>query len=154
MAWVEVYGGQRSLAFELTTAILWLEIHNKRALGAMENYGRLCQQSGYVRQSYYNFYLLELTRISLIFFLEVMVAKCFYLSRNLFQSLSYGKLKCVFAVIWLYTWYMKVKIWGISGIVWVNIRHLYEAVLKHFRDIGFILWDFVSSMLNISRSMR
>ena len=35
MAWIEVYGGQRSLAFELTTAILWLEIHNKRALGAM-----------------------------------------------------------------------------------------------------------------------
>ena len=35
MAWVEVYGGQRSLAFELTTAILWLEIHNKRALGAV-----------------------------------------------------------------------------------------------------------------------
>ena len=34
MAWVEVYGGRRSLAFELTTAILWLEIH-KRALGAM-----------------------------------------------------------------------------------------------------------------------
>ena len=35
MAWVEVYGGQRSLAFELTTTILWLEIHNKRALSAM-----------------------------------------------------------------------------------------------------------------------
>ena len=35
MAWIEVYGGQRSLAFELTTAILWLEIHNKCALGAM-----------------------------------------------------------------------------------------------------------------------
>ena len=35
MAWVEVYGGQRSLAFELTTAILWLEIHNKCTLGAM-----------------------------------------------------------------------------------------------------------------------
>ena len=35
MAWVEVYGGKRSLAFELTTAILWLEIHNERALGAM-----------------------------------------------------------------------------------------------------------------------
>ena len=35
MAWVEVYGGPRSLAFELTTAILWLEIHYKRALGAM-----------------------------------------------------------------------------------------------------------------------
>ena len=35
MAWVEVYGGQRSLAFELTTATLWLEIHKKRALGAM-----------------------------------------------------------------------------------------------------------------------
>ena len=73
-----------------------------------------------------------------------MVAKCFYLSRNLFPSFGYGKLKCVFAVIWPYTWYMKVKIWGISGIVWVNIRQLYEVVLKHFRDIGFILWDFVS----------
>ena len=35
MAWVEVCGGQRSLAFELTTAIFWLEIHNKHALGAM-----------------------------------------------------------------------------------------------------------------------
>ena len=41
-----------------------------------------------------------------------MAAKCFYLSRNLFPSFGYGKLKCVFAVIWLYTWYMKVKIWG------------------------------------------
>ena len=35
MALVEVYGGQRSLAFELTTSILWLEILNKCALGAM-----------------------------------------------------------------------------------------------------------------------
>ena len=35
MAWVEVCGGQRSLAFELTTAILLLEIHSKHALGAM-----------------------------------------------------------------------------------------------------------------------
>ena len=35
MAWIEVYGGQRSLAFELTTAILWVEIHNKCALGTM-----------------------------------------------------------------------------------------------------------------------
>ena len=35
MAWVEVYGGQRSLAFELTFLILSLGIHNKRALGAM-----------------------------------------------------------------------------------------------------------------------
>ena len=26
MALVEVYGGQRSLAFELTTAVLWMEI--------------------------------------------------------------------------------------------------------------------------------
>ena len=39
--------------------------------------------------------------------------------------------------------YLKIKIWGISGIVWVNIRHLYEVLLKHFWDIGFILWDFV-----------
>ena len=35
MAWLEVYVGQRSLAFELTTAMLWLEIHNKCALGAI-----------------------------------------------------------------------------------------------------------------------
>ena len=72
-----------------------------------------------------------------------MVAKCFYLSRNLYPSFGYGKLKYVFAVIWPYTWCTKVNIWDISGIVWVSIRHLYEEVLKHFRDIGFILWDFV-----------
>ena len=30
---------------------------------------------------------------SLIFFSELMVAKCFYLSRNLFPSFGYGKLK-------------------------------------------------------------
>ena len=70
-----------------------------------------------------------------------MVAKCFYLSRNLFPSFGYGKLKCVFNLIWPYTWYMKVKIWGISGIVRVNIRHLYEVVLKHLSNIGFILWE-------------
>ena len=35
MAWIEVYGGQRSLAFGLTTVILWVEIHNKWALGTM-----------------------------------------------------------------------------------------------------------------------
>ena len=35
MAWIEVYGGQRSLTFEPTTAILRVEIHNKCALGAM-----------------------------------------------------------------------------------------------------------------------
>ena len=35
MAWIEVYGGQRSLAFELTTAILWVEIDKRYALGAM-----------------------------------------------------------------------------------------------------------------------
>ena len=83
---------------------------------------------------------LRVNKNSLIFSFELVVAKCFYLSRNLFPSFSYGKRKCVFAVIWPYTWYMKVKIWGISGIVWVNIRHLYKVVLKHFRDIGFILW--------------
>ena len=30
MVWVEVHGGQWSLAFELTTAILWLEIQKKK----------------------------------------------------------------------------------------------------------------------------
>ena len=65
MAWVEVYGGQRSLAFELTTAILWLEIHNKCALGAMATMDDYASMSGYVRQSYYNCYLWELPRIRL-----------------------------------------------------------------------------------------
>ena len=76
--------------------------------------------------------------------LLALAKSIYYFIRNLFPSFGYGKLKCVFAVIWPYTWYMKVKIWGISGIVWVNIRHLYEVVLKHFRDIGLILGDFVS----------
>ena len=36
MFWVEVYGGKRSLAFELTTAIYdWRHNHDKHALGAM-----------------------------------------------------------------------------------------------------------------------
>ena len=30
MDWIEVYGGQRSLAFELTTAILSVEIHKQK----------------------------------------------------------------------------------------------------------------------------
>ena len=34
-----------------------------------DNYGRLCQQSGYMRQSYYNCYLWELTR-KLTYWLE------------------------------------------------------------------------------------
>ena len=35
IAWIEVYDGQRSLAFELTTAILRVEINNKCVFGAM-----------------------------------------------------------------------------------------------------------------------
>ena len=83
----------------------------------------------------WNGHVWELTRIRLYFF-ELMVAKCFYLSRNVFPSFGYGKRKCVFAVIWPYTWYMnsKVKILGTSGIVRVNITHLYEVLLKHFRE--------------------
>ena len=34
-AWIEVYSGKRNLAFELTTAILRVEINNKCVLGAM-----------------------------------------------------------------------------------------------------------------------
>ena len=75
-----------------------------------------------------------------------MVAKCFYHSRNLFPSFGYGKLKCVFAIIWPYTWYVKVKIWLIF--MWHCVSEyqtpLRGSFLKHFRDIGFILWDFVS----------
>ena len=36
MAWIEMHGGQRSLVFELTTAIFLVEIHKKKcALGGM-----------------------------------------------------------------------------------------------------------------------
>ena len=42
MAWIEVYGGQRTLAFELTTAIFWVEIHLKEcplsAMATMDDY--------------------------------------------------------------------------------------------------------------------
>ena len=70
-----------------------------------------------------------------------MVAKFFFILVGISsQVLVMANLNIVFAVIWPYTWYMKVKIWGTSGIVWVNIRHLCEAVLKHFRDnIRFVL---------------
>ena len=43
MAWIEMYGSQRSLAFELTTAIFWVEIHKKMCAWCYGNYGRLCQ---------------------------------------------------------------------------------------------------------------
>ena len=69
---------------------------------------------------------LRVKQNSFILFFELEVAKCFYVSRGLFPDFGYSKLKCVFAIIWSYPWYMRIKIWGIPGIVWVNIRHLYE----------------------------
>ena len=51
----------------------------------------------YVKQLRY-FALWELTRIFLLFF-KVMVAKCFYLSGDLFPGFGYGKPKCVFTII-------------------------------------------------------
>ena len=39
MAWIEVHGGQGSLAFELTTVIFWVEIHKKKcAMATMDDY--------------------------------------------------------------------------------------------------------------------
>ena len=51
----------------------------------------------YVKQLQY-FALWELTRIFLYSF-ELMVAKCFYLSGDLFPGFGYGKPKCVFTII-------------------------------------------------------
>ena len=52
MAWIEVYGGQRTLAFELTTFIFWVEIHLKnvclvlRQLWTIMSVVILCHQRG------------------------------------------------------------------------------------------------------------
>ena len=52
MAWIEVYGGQRTLAFELTMAIFWVEIHFKNVhlmlwqLWTIMSVVILCHQNG------------------------------------------------------------------------------------------------------------
>ena len=62
----------------------------------------------YVKQSYYIVTfesLLEFACIRFWTYGSYWTCKCFYLSRNLFPSFGYGKLKCVFAVIWPYMLY-------------------------------------------------
>ena len=53
---------------------------------------------------------LRVKQNSFILFFELEVAKCCYVSRSLFPDFGYSKLKGVFAIIWSYTWYMKIKI--------------------------------------------
>ena len=55
----------------------------------------------------------------------------FFLSGNLFSGFGYGKPKCVFTIIWPYTWYCMSE-----------HTHLYEVFLKYLWDIGYLLWDF------------
>ena len=42
---------------------------------------------------------LRVKKNSLVFFFELMVAKCFYLSRNLFPSFGYGIMVMVMALL-------------------------------------------------------
>ena len=37
---------------------------------------------------------------SFVLILELVVAECFCVSRNLFPDFGYDKIKCVFAIIW------------------------------------------------------
>ena len=54
----------------------------------------------------YHFYIIYIVKLplrvkqnSLILFIELEVAKCFYVSKSLFPGFGYRKLKCVFAII-------------------------------------------------------
>ena len=111
IALLEVRGDQRSLAFALTTAIEWMEMYKVYAW-CHGDYGWLCKIVNLL-----TLLTLGVNQNLFVLFFVLMVAKCFYFSGNLFPGFGYGKAKCVFTLIWPYTWYMKTKIWGKSGIV-------------------------------------
>ena len=63
----------------------------------MEEYAKL---SIYVKQlRYFALLTLGVNQNLLAFFFELMVAKCIYLSGDLFPGFGYGKTKCVFTII-------------------------------------------------------
>ena len=81
-----------------------------------------------------------------------MVAKCFYLSRNLFPSFGYGRLKYVFAVIWPYKWYMR-HIWccvseyqtplrGLKKKKWIQIGQVEDERYK-----GNEIWIYIKQKM-------
>lgn len=100
----------------------------------------------------------------LVLFFELMVAKCFYLSGNLFPGFGYGKPKGVFTIIWPYTWYMNYPV-KVSDTHSFNTRYqIPDIYASKLQGYYYILWEFVSqqgdlslkmlSTLSISRSLK
>ena len=74
-----MYSGQRSLAFELTTAILWMEIHEKcGAMATMDDY----VSSHFIWNSHITLLPFRVNQSSFVFLFELMIAKCFYPSKS------------------------------------------------------------------------
>ena len=70
VTWVEVYSGQRRLAFELNTAASCVEILNMCAR-CHGTYGRLCETVIYMQLT------LTVKQNSFVLFFELVVSECF-----------------------------------------------------------------------------
>ena len=62
------------------------------------NYGRLCQIVD-LCEAVAIFCIVGVDQNFFVLFFKLMVAKCFYLSGDLFPGFGYGKPKCVFTII-------------------------------------------------------
>ena len=69
----------------------------------------IMSNSHFMWSSHFALLTLGVNQNLLVLFIELMVAKCFYLSGNLFPGFGYGKPKRVFTIICSYTWYMKLR---------------------------------------------
>ena len=98
MALVEVYSAQRSLAFELTTAIINGKTNNSMCLVPWQLWTIIWNCHFYIK-IYIVILPLRVKQNSFTLFFELEVAKCFYVSKSLFPGFGYSKLKCVFAII-------------------------------------------------------
>ena len=71
--------------------------------------------------------------------LLALAKSIYYLIRNLFPSFGYGKLKCVFAVIWPYTWYMKLRVrhfWYCVSEYQTPLRGSFETLQGYWPHFG------------------
>ena len=94
MALVEVYGSQRSLAFDIING----KTNNSVCLVPWQLWTIIWNCHFYIKMHIVKLPL-RVKQNSLISFFELEVAKCFYVSKSLFPGFGYGKLKCVFAII-------------------------------------------------------
>ena len=87
MALVEVYGGQRSLAVELTTAIIIIngKTNNSVCLVPWQLWTIIWNCHFYIK-IYIVILPLKVKQNSFILFFELEVAKCFYVSSSLFPD--------------------------------------------------------------------